>query len=51
MAILLLGNGINQNESLACSWDDLLKTACKDDMKNAASLPLHQCFRLSTGSP
>ena len=33
MAILLLGNGINQNESLVCSWDDLLKTACKDDMK------------------
>lgn len=33
MAILLLGNGINQNEELVCSWDELLKTACKDDMK------------------
>lgn len=33
MAILLLGNGINQNEDLVCSWEDLLKTACNDDIK------------------
>ena len=33
MAILLLGNGINQNEKLVCSWDELLRTACNDDMK------------------
>lgn len=45
MAILLLGNGINQNEELVCSWDELLKTACKDDMKKRGE-QLHQPYFL-----
>lgn len=40
MAVLLLGNGINQKEDLVCSWDDLLKRACSDDIiKKGESVP------------
>ena len=38
MAILLLGNGINQNEHLVCLWDELMKIACSDDMKKRGKL-------------
>ena len=36
MAVLLLGNGINRSEGLACSWDDLLKSALKEDTGDIA---------------
>ena len=32
MAILLLGNGLNQNEKLVCSWDELLDSTFEDEI-------------------
>lgn len=37
MAVLLLGNGINQNEGLVCSWDDLLKESLGYDSCSAGA--------------
>lgn len=34
MAVLLLGNGINLNEGLGFSWDELLESTLRDDIRD-----------------